>query len=306
VRERTAAGRILALVGPTAGGKSAVALEVADRIDAEIVAVDAFTVYRGMDVGTAKSSAEDRARVAHHCLDLLDPDEACSVEWFQPQARAAIDDVLARGRTPLLVGGSGLYFRAVVDPLEFPPTDAEIRASLEERFAEDPPLAHRVLTEVDPESAARIDPSNLRRTIRALEVLELTGRPFSDWRRAWDTHRSVYAGLRVIGVDMGRAVLVRRIAQRVDAMVADGLVEECALLQQRYPVLSNTARQAIGYREIFDHLDGVLGLAEAVERTKVRTRRFSARQVRWFRADPRVRWAPPDGAATALAAAAGA
>jgi tRNA dimethylallyltransferase len=298
---------VLALVGPTAAGKSAVAMAAAERLGpdrVEIVAVDAFTVYRGMDVGTAKPSAADRARVRHRCIDLLDPDQECTAEWFQGAARAAIADVLARGRTPLLVGGSGLYFRTVVDPLAFPPTDPAVRAAVEQRVGGDAAVAHAELVRRDPEAAARMEPGNLRRAVRALEVLDLTGRPFSAWRRGWDAHRSVYPGLRVVGLDVPRQALVARIDARVEAMVADGLVDECRALRRRFPTWSRSARQAIGYAEALDHLDGAVPLAEAVERTKVRTRRFAGRQVRWFAADPRVDWCAPPEAADALVAAA--
>lgn len=285
---------VLALIGPTGAGKSTIALDVARDLGAEIVAVDAFTVYRGMDVGTAKPSLADRRAVPHHLVDVLAPTETCTVEWFQSAARAAVDDVLARGRVPLLVGGSGLYFRAVVDPLEFPPTDAEVRAEIAGRYADDPARAHAALAVVDPAAAGRIDPANLRRSVRALEVMALTGRPFSDWRRAWDRYESVYPGLRVVGVSVDRADLARRIDQRVDAMLAGGWVEECARLRRLQ--LSATARQAIGYAELFVHLDGRLSLADAVEQIKVRTRQFAARQDRWFRRDPRVEWVSADQA----------
>jgi tRNA dimethylallyltransferase len=279
---------VLALVGPTASGKSAVALEVANVTGAEIVAVDAFTVYRGMDVGTAKPTVEERRQVPHHMVDVLDPEEECTVGWFQPRARAAIDGVLARGGLPLLVGGSGLYFRAVVDDLRFPPTDPEVRAALERAHADDPQAAHALLTRHDPQAAARIDPDNLRRTVRALEVIELTGRPFSDWRDAWDRHESVYPGLSVVGVDVDRADLETRIRARVQAMLAAGLVDECRRLSRRR--LSSSARQAIGYREMFAHLDGDVGLQDTTDRIRARTRRYAVRQQRWFRADPRVEW----------------
>jgi tRNA dimethylallyltransferase len=278
-------------VGPTASGKSAFALEAAPALGAEIVAVDAFTVYRGMDIGTAKPSPQERARVRHHLLDVLDPSQEATVAEFQGLARAAIADVHARGRLPLLVGGSGLYFRAVVDRLEFPPTDPGLRAELAARWEHDPAGAHAALSARDPAAAARIDPGNLRRTVRALEVAELTGRPFSDWRRSWDTHASVYPGLVVVGVAIDRAVLAARIAARVEAMVARGFVEECRALAGR--PLSATARQAIGYAELFDHLEGRATLGQAVERTVTRTRRFAVRQARWFAADPRVGWRPP-------------
>jgi len=282
---------VVALVGPTAAGKSTVALAAAACLGAEIVAVDAFTVYRGMDVGTAKPTAADRAAVPHHLVDVLDPERDCTVRWFQAAARAAIADVLARGRTALLVGGSGLYFRAVVDALEFPPTDPAVRAEVERRAAADPPAAHARLAAADPAAAALIDPGNLRRTVRALEVLELTGRPFSDWRRAWDTHDSIYPGLVVHGLDRPRPELAARIDARVDAMVAGGLVQECRALQARS--LSPTARQAIGYAEVLDHLEGRRTLDDAIAAARARTRRFAARQRRWFRSDPRVRWRDP-------------
>ena len=284
----------VALVGPTGTGKSSIALAVAEELGAEIVAVDAFTVYRGMDIGTAKPSAEERGRRPHHMVDVLSPQELCTVQWFQSAARAAVDDVLTRGRLPLLVGGAGLYFRAVVDPLEFPPTDGEVRAAIEQRHSDDPQGAHDALTRVDPDAAARIDPGNLRRTVRALEVYELTGRPFSDWRRAWESWTPVYPGLRVVGVRADRPQSVAALDQRVDGMLAAGWLEECRTLATQ--PLSATARQAIGYAELLDHLNGRTALDAAVERIKVRTRRYAARQERWFRADPRVQWTTPDEA----------
>lgn len=285
---------VRALVGPTAAGKSTIALEVAERLGAEIVAVDAFTVYRGMDVGTAKPAAADRTRVAHHLVDVLDPGEECTVEWFQAAARAAVSDVVGRGRVPLLVGGSGLYFRAVVDPLEFPPTDPAVRAEVAAQFADDPAAAHASLSAVDPAAAARIDRGNLRRSVRALEVHRLTGRRFSDWRRAWSRYASIYADLRVVGLEVPREVLAARIAARVDAMVDGGLIEECRRLLDQ--PLSGTARQAIGYAEVFEHLAGHLSVDELRERIRVRTRRYAARQYRWFARDPRVRWTCPSAA----------
>ncbi|MFO8076846.1 MAG: tRNA (adenosine(37)-N6)-dimethylallyltransferase MiaA [Actinomycetota bacterium] len=290
--------RVLALVGPTAAGKSTIALEAAERLGAELVAVDAFTVYRGMDVATAKPDAAMRARVPHHGLDLLEPEEECSVEWFQRRARATIDEVASRGRLPLLVGGSGLYFRAVVDDLAFPPTDAAVRSRLLEAHRADPGAAHAELARLDPAAAARIDPENLRRTVRALEVLELTGRPFSSWRTAWETHEAVYPDLVVVGVDRDRDDLAARIAARVEAMRAGGLLDEARALAGRH--LSRTARQAIGYAEAFAHLAGELTLEEALERIAARTRRFAARQQRWFAADPRVAWHDARDAAEAL------
>ena len=291
---------VVAVVGPTAAGKSAVAREVAARVDAEIVAVDAFTIYRGMDIGTATPSAADRAAVPHHLVDELEPEQDCSAQWFQARARQAIAGVHERGRCALLVGGSGLYFRAVVDPLEFPPTDAAVRAAVAERHP-DAAAAHAALRRADPDAATRMDPGNHRRALRALEVLELTGRRFSDWRRCWERFDSVYPRLTVVGLDLPREALWARIAARVDDMLAAGFVDEAAALHGRR--LSRTAAAAIGYRELWAHLDGEQSLDEARERIIVRTRRYAARQQRWFARDPRVRWMDADSAIEVAATA---
>ena len=286
---------MVALVGATASGKSALALAAAERARAdgvavEIVAVDAFTVYRGMDVGTAKPSAADRERVPHHMVDVREPEQECTVRWFQQHAREAIADVRARGAVPLLVGGSGLYFRGVVDPLEFPPTDPGVRAQVEARHptAES---AHAALSEADPAAAAQMDPGNHRRAVRALEVIALTGRTFSSFRTAWDGFDSLYPHLGVWGADVPRGDLTARIDARTDAMLRAGWLEECRAL--RFGELSLTARQALGYAELFAHLDGRCTLDEAAAAVRLRTRRYAASQARWFRKDPRVRWRTP-------------
>jgi tRNA dimethylallyltransferase len=299
-RASSAAGRVLAIVGPTASGKSALALEVARRrvgagAPTELVAVDAFTVYRGMDVGTATPTPEDRSAVAHHLVDVCDPSETVSVSDFQRWARAAIADVQARGATPVLVGGSGLYWRAVVDPLRFPPTDAEVRAELERRWTDDPAGAHAHLAARDPAAAARIGPNNLRRSIRALEVLALTGEPFSAYDDAWDRYdRSVYPGLEVAYLEPDGEVLRGRIQRRAATMVTDGLLEEAAALRAHPTGLSRTARQAIGYAEAFAVLEGDLAREDLADRIAVRTWRYARRQRAWFRADPRCAVASPE------------
>jgi tRNA dimethylallyltransferase len=279
---------VLAVVGSTGTGKSAAALALAEQLDAEVVAADAFTVYQGMDIGTAKPSSAERASVRHHMIDVLAPTQECTVQWFQQAARAAIAEVLANAKIPLLVGGSGLYFRAIVDPLEFPPTDPAVRAEIELRYRDDPATAHAALAALDPMAAARIDPGNLRRCVRALEVIALTGRAFSDWRCTWEAFEPIYRGLCVVGLHLPQDELSCRLDARVDGMVARGLVDECRTLAGHD--LSLTARQAIGYAEILDHLAGQCDLGEAVVRTKARTRQYAARQRRWFAADPRVRW----------------
>jgi tRNA dimethylallyltransferase len=281
-------GPVLALVGPTAAGKTALALALAPRLGAEIVSADAMLVYRGMDIGTAKPTLEERARVPHHLVDVVDPSEDFSVARFQPLARAAIAGVLARGAVPLLVGGSGLYFHAVVDEFVFPPTDAAVRSRLEAEAAEAGlPALYRRLTERDPEAAGRIQPANLRRIVRALEVIELTGRRFSSFRGAMDEPLSRYR-LTVLGLDPGPELLRARVAERVASMAAAGLVDEVRRLATGR--LSRTARQALGYKELLDALERGAPVEAALDEVVARTRSYARRQLAWFRRDPRVRW----------------
>ena len=277
---------VLALVGPTASGKSAIAMEIAPGLRAEIVGLDSMQIYRGMDIGTAKPTLEERRRVPHHMLDIADPGQPYSVASFQNAARAATDAVLMRGRVPLLVGGSGLYYRAVVDELEFPPTDPATRAAIASTDPED--LVTRLQSD-DPDAAARIEPANVRRVVRALEVMEITGRPFSEFRRAWDRFESRY-DLVVAGTRLTPDVVAARIEARVSAMIDSGLVDEVRGLLDRGFRATLTASRAIGYPEIVAHLHGTLSVDEARERIVRNTRRFARRQMSWFRSDPRVRW----------------
>lgn len=286
-------GSVLAILGPTASGKSLIAQRVAlarrdAGFDTQIVAVDAFTVYRGMDLATAKPSAEDRRAVPHHLVDVFDPSAELSVAGFQALARKVIDDLLARRVTPLLVGGSGLYWRAVVDELQFPPTDPVVRERLRQRFEHDPAGAHAVLAARDPSAADNIALPNVRRTIRALEVIELTGRRFSSFSTAWERHESRYAGLEVAYIEPPLDRLRERIRERAHAMVAAGLLEEARALRQQGP-LSRTACQAIGYAEAFAVLDGNAEADDLAERIARRTAKYARRQRSWFRADPRCR-----------------
>ncbi len=299
---------VLALVGPTASGKSQLALELARRRLAtdrptELVAVDAFTVYRGMDLGTAKPSPAQRAEVAHHLVDELDPGDELSVAAFRDRARAAVAAIHARGATPLLVGGSGLYLRAVIDDLHFPPTDPTTSTDLEDRYADDPGAAHAELASRDPAAAAHIDPANLRRSVRALEVIALTGERLSAFGDAWERYESIYPGLEVATLDPPREVLRERIEDRCRTIVDAGLLDEARSLRDRSPALSRTARQAIGYAEAFAVLDDELTLEELPAAIARRTWRYARRQRSWFRRDPRcaptdpttvnARWASP-------------
>jgi tRNA dimethylallyltransferase len=299
--------RIRAVVGPTASGKSALALAVARRLQErgerpEIVAVDAFTLYRGMDIGTAKPDTADREAVPHHLVDVVEPSEEVSVAWFQDAARRTIDAIVARGGAPLLVGGSGLYFRAVVDDLRFPPTDDVVRARIEARWADDPRGAWQHLHDRDPEAAAKIEPDNLRRSVRALEVLELTGEPFSSFATAWDRYTSIHAGLDVAYLEPATEELKERIRRRAEAMVAGGLMGEAAALRERSGGLSRTARQAIGYAEAFAVLDGTLDHDRLADEIADRTWRYARRQRSWFRRDPRCTPETPEVALERLTA----
>lgn len=287
---------VLAILGPTAAGKSVLAADVAERRgDIEIVAVDAFTVYRGMDIGTAKPSPEEREATAHHMIDVLEPEEAVSVQWFQQEARAAIDGIHERGHVPLLVGGSGLYFRAVADDLRFPPTDPAVRARLDAEHGANPEEAHRVLASVDPAAAEKIEPNNLRRTVRALEVIELTGQPFSSFSDTWEDYRSLWE---LHAVWIQPLDLADRIRERTAGMVASGLLDEAAGLHDRE--LSWTARQAIGYAECFAVLDGRAESSDLAAAIEQRTRRYARRQAAWFKRDERLVSLDPIEAAHAL------
>ncbi len=287
----------LALVGPTASGKTEASLELARRLDAEVVLVDSMTVYRGMDVGTAKPSPEERAGVPHHLLDVVDPVEPFSVARFQRLAREAVVAIGARARMALLVGGSGLYYRAVVDDLEFPGTDRRLRGSLEAEAAVlGSERLHRRLAGFDPAAAARMEPLNARRTVRALEVAALTGRIFSSFAERWDRYPE--GRVRAAGVTVPPEALRARIEARVRRQLEGGLVGEVRELLDRGFGPFLTASQAIGYLEVAEHLAGRCGLEETAGRIVRRTRGLARRQMAWFRRDPRIRWfeAGPDGA----------
>lgn len=292
---------LLAIVGPTASGKTEAALAVAQRLEAEIVSVDSTTVYRGMDIGTSKPTEQMRARVAHHLVDVAEPSEPFTVARYQALAREAIGDVRARGHRVLLVGGSGLYFRAIVDDLTFPPTDPAVRAELEqEADAVGARSLYRRLAELDPVAAGRIEPDNVRRTIRALEVGRVTGQPFSSFGQAWGRYPP--GRVSAVGIELGRELLHARIEDRVRDQVAGGLIGEVRALVERGLVRWLTAAQVIGYAEFARHLEGELSLHDAIALTVKRTKALARRQLAWFRRDPRIRWfEPQDLEAAALA-----
>ena len=279
---------IVAVVGPTAAGKSDLAVELALRLGGEIVNADSMQLYRGMDVGTAKLGQAERRGVPHHLLDIWDVTETASVADYQRMARETIADVHGRGRVPLLVGGSGLYIRAVIDDLDFPGTDPELRARLEAALAsEGPAVLHARLASLDPVAAASILPSNGRRLVRALEVIEMTGRPFSASMPSYDDAKEYATQL---GLTVPRPELDERIALRVERMWSAGLVEEVRRLESLGLREGRTASRALGYSQVLSFLSGEWSEEHAREETVRLTRRFARRQESWFRRDPRVRW----------------
>lgn len=279
----------LALVGPTASGKTEASLALADALGAEIVSVDSMLVYRGMDVGTAKPTAAERDRIRHHLVNLVEPSEPFSAAMFQAQGRAALLEIADRGRRALLVGCSGLYFRALVDDLEFPRTDSRTREILErEASVVGAERLHSRLSALDPVAASKIDPGNVRRTVRALEVAAVTGKQFSSFARAWDRYDPDRVA--VAGVSVSPGVLDGRIRQRVASMLERGLLDEVRRLVKRGLEGWLTATQAIGYAEFARHLAGDLTLEEATEITLRRTKNLARRQMAWLRRDVRIRW----------------
>lgn len=276
---------VIAVVGPTGSGKSQLGVALAQRLGGEVINADALQFYRGMDIGTAKLPVHERGGVEHHLLDVLDLREEASVAAYQVDARHAVDAVRARGRVPILVGGSGLYVRAALDRLDFPPTDPAVRTRLEADLAAHGAQALRErLRAVDPLSADRIQDD--RRLVRALEVHEISGRPFSAFMPRREYHQpAVQLGL---GVDRG--MLRERLALRVHTMVRQGLAEEVERLASRGLREGRTASRALGYGQFLQVLDGVLTEIDAIADTIAATRRFARRQLTWFRGDPRVTW----------------
>ncbi|MEU8828232.1 tRNA (adenosine(37)-N6)-dimethylallyltransferase MiaA [Streptomyces sp. NPDC048636] len=279
--------RVIAVVGPTAAGKSDLGVALAQHLDGEVINADSMQLYRGMDIGTAKLTESERQGVPHRLLDIWDVTQAASVAEYQRLARAEMDRLLAEGRTPILVGGSGLYVRGAIDALDFPGTDPAVRARLEAELAEHGPGAlHSRLAAADPEAARAILPSNGRRVVRALEVIEITGRPFT---ANLPGHEAVYDTLQ-IGVDVERPELDGRIALRVDRMWEAGLVAEVRGLEEIGLRAGRTASRALGYQQVLAALSGECTEDEARAETVRATKRFARRQDSWFRRDPRVHW----------------
>jgi tRNA dimethylallyltransferase len=281
----------LVLTGPTGAGKTELALELARRLEAEIVAMDSMTVYRGMDVGTAKPTPEERRRVPHHLIDVLEPWESANVAWWLDRAAACCREVAGRGRRVLFVGGTPLYLKALLRGLfDGPPADPELRQRLERAAVQQGrPALHARLAEVDPAAAARLHPNDLRRVVRALEVWELTGRPISAWQTQWPGPGGGATPDQVLCLGLPRAELYARIDARVRRMFREGLVDEARALRGLSRPVSPQAAQALGYKEVFDFLDSRATLDETIAEVQTRTRNFAKRQLTWFRHLPECR-----------------
>jgi tRNA dimethylallyltransferase len=294
---------VVAVVGATASGKTDLSLDLAERLGGDIVNTDAMQLYRGMDIGTAKLPVEQRRGIPHHLLDLLDVTETATVAEFQARAREVVDDCRRRGVVPVLVGGSALYTRAVLDRFEFPGTDPALRERLEaELAAHGPAELHRRLREVDPAAAEQIAVANGRRVVRALEVVTLTGRPFA---ASLPERAYVHPGAVQVGVRIPRPVLDERIGSRVRGMWDAGLVDEVRRLERAGLRQGRTANRALGYQQVLAFLDGRCTEREAFDATVTGTRRFARRQESWFTKDPRIAWVDwddPDRVARAVEA----
>lgn len=290
-----AAAKAIALLGPTASGKSALAMALAERFPVEIVVMDSAQVYRSMDIGTAKPSTEERARVPHHLIDLVDPDQPYSAGRWRGEAIAVVKEILGRSHIPLIVGGTMLYYRALVHGLDaLPPADVDVRAAIDAQAAERGwPAMHAELARIDPEAARRIMPNDAQRIQRALEVWRLTGKPLSTQQSG--PSATLPFELKALALAVERAELHRRIEQRFDAMLRAGLLDEVRAIKSKYKVTaSTTSMRAVGYRQAWEHLEGRTSFDEMRSKAIAATRQLAKRQTTWLRSFRDVEWLPPD------------
>ncbi len=284
--------KLVVIAGATATGKSALSVQLAQKIDAEIINADSMQVYRGMDIGTAKISSSERQSIPHHMLDVLDVNQDSTVAWYQDEARRIIDEIHSRGKNVVIVGGTGLYIKSVIDELNFPDTDPMVRHTLNKE-AEDQGIDAMFarLERLDPAAAIAIDRANLRRIIRALEVIEITGKPFTANLPRQESVR--YPNAHQFGLVMDREQLSERIDQRVNQMFEAGLVAEVQKLVAAGLLQGRTAQRALGYSQVLAHLNGELSVEAAIEETKRATRQYARRQETWFSRDSRIKWISP-------------
>jgi len=281
--------KLVVITGATATGKSALSIALAESIDAEIINADSMQVYRGMDIGTAKITVDERQGIRHHMLDVLDVNQDSTVAWYQSDAREAIDEIHSRGKNVVMVGGTGLYIKAVIDELNFPDTDPMVRHTLNKEAEElGIDAMFERLERLDPAAALAIDRANLRRIIRALEVIEITGKPFTANLPRQESVR--YPHAQQFGLVMDREDLSERIDVRVNSMFEQGLVAEVENLIGTGLLQGRTAQRALGYSQVISHLNNELSLDAAIEETKRATRQYARRQETWFSRDSRIKW----------------
>ena len=286
--------KIIAVVGPTASGKTALAIEIAKKFNGEVVSCDSMQIYKHMDIGTAKPTIEEQQQVKHHMIDIVEPYENYSVAEFTKRARECIDDVIARGKVPIVAGGTGLYFDSIVENIVFPdiPNDPKFcEEMIEMADLCGNQAVHDLLAKKDPQAAAKIHPNNLRRVIRALEICHVTGRTFTAVNA--DSKREPIYDTLIFGLDIEREFLYDRINQRVEQMLAEGLLEEVQGLKDMGIDRDTTAMQAIGYKEFLEFLDGKATFYEAVDKIKMESRRYAKRQLTWFRRNTGINWVEP-------------
>ena len=292
--------KVVVIVGPTASGKTAVSIELAKKINGEIISADSMQIYKYMDIGTAKPTLDEMQGIKHYMLDVVMPDETFNVAKYKSMAESAIEEILKKGKVPIIVGGTGLYVNTLVDGIEFAdvPGDEEYRNELIEKgYREGDMSIYKELEKVDSESAKKIDPNNIRRVARALEIYKVTGK--TKTQLDIESRKEVKYDYRLFGMEWDRETLYNRIDLRVDKMIEAGLIDEVRNVTEKFKI-SNTAVQGLGYKEVIEFLNGNISYEEMIEKLKLETRHYAKRQLTWFRRDKRIKWIKPDENATCV------
>lgn len=292
--------KVVVIVGPTASGKTAVSIELAKKINGEIISADSMQIYKYMDIGTAKPTLEEMQGIKHYMLDVVMPDETFNVAKYKSMAESAIEEILKKGKVPIIVGGTGLYINTLVDGIEFAdvPGDEEYRNELIEKgYREGAMSIYKELEKIDSESAKKIDPNNIRRVARALEIYKVTGK--TKTQLDIESRKEVKYDYRLFGMEWDRETLYNRIDLRVDKMIEAGLIDEVRNVTEKFKI-SNTAVQGLGYKEVIEYLNGNISYEEMIEKLKLETRHYAKRQLTWFRRDKRIKWIKPDENATCV------
>lgn len=285
--------KVIVIVGPTASGKTAISIELAKKINGEIVSADSMQIYKKMDIGTAKPTEEEKENIKHYMIDIIEPNEAFNVAKYKEMAQKAIDEIISKGKTPIVIGGTGLYINTLINGIEFKEieTDKTYREQLEKEAKENGiDIVYKKLQEIDPEAAKNIDKNNIRRVIRALEIYKLTGKTKTQLDK--ESIKEVQYDYKIFGMLWEREELYDRINKRIDIMIENGLIDEVKELTQKYKI-SNTAMQGIGYKEVIEYLENKISIEDMKEKLKMETRRYAKRQITWFKKDKRITWISP-------------